>query len=446
MRRGFEFDASLCVGCNTCSAACMLETGLQAGTRSIFTWNYSALPLLRVISLSLACSHCEEPACAEGCPARAYTIEDSGVVLHHASRCMGCGYCTWRCPYDAPKINEAKGYIEKCHLCYERTAEGIDPACVTACPTGALRFAEQEEFEPVGIGWFPETGIGPSLILKEAESLKGPVIIPSGEVDDTEEEMPPAELPDRIKKEWSLILFSLLLITASAMMVITGFTDKRVPAIIPFLLLTSALLISVTHLGVPGKAWRAVINITSSPLSQEIVLTGMLTIIALLRWVTPGLIPSEVEAIAALLTLISVDRVFFAPDRRLSLKLHSGQAFFAGIFVMSWFQEPVTLFLFFSMLAAISVVMRYRSAEGTPFVRYLYYFRALVLPVVFMLLYPGSPAAEGAALILFIAGVAADRLLFYCDFKPVNIRDTIAENLRNEQEACMSTESRKDIS
>ncbi len=444
MRRGFAFDASLCVGCGACSAACILENGLQAGTRRIFTWNDRALPLMRVISLSLACNHCEEPACAEGCPAKAYTVEDNGVVIHHADRCMGCGYCTWRCPYDAPKINEAKGYIEKCHLCVERAGEGIDPACVTACPTGALRFAGQEKFEPVGIGWFPETGIGPSLVLKEAASLKGPSVIPSEEADDTEDELPPAGLPERIKKEWSLILFSLLLISASAMMIITGFSDTIIPALIPFLLLTSAMAVSVAHLGVPAKAWRAAINITSSPLSQEILLTGLLTLIALLNWISPGLIPPRVGAITALLALISVDRVFFAAHRSLSLKLHSGQAFFAGIFAVSWFREPATLFLLFSMLAAISVVLRYRSAEGAPFVRNLYYFRALVLPVVFMLLYPDTPVADGAALVLFLAGVVADRLLFYCDFNPVNIKNTIKEHFAKEWETSMSNSSNKD--
>jgi Fe-S-cluster-containing dehydrogenase component/DMSO reductase anchor subunit len=444
MRRGFVFDASLCVGCGACSAACILENGLQAGTRSLYTWNDRALPLKRVISLSLACNHCQEPACAEGCPAKAYTVEESGVVIHHADRCMGCGYCTWRCPYDAPKINEAKGYIEKCHLCHERAEEGIDPACVTACPTGALRFAEQEKFEPVGIGWFPETGIGPSLILKEAASLKGPVIIPSGEADDAEEELSQVGLPERIRKEWSLILFSLLLISASAMMIITGFTDTPIPPLIPLLLLTAAMAVSVAHLGVPGQAWRAVLNITSSPLSQEIVLTGLLTLMALLNQISPGLIPSGVGAITALLTLISVDRVFFAADRRLTLKLHSGQAFFAGIYAVSWFREPGTLFLVFSMLAAISVVMRYRSAEGPPFVRNLYYFRALVLPVVFMLLYPDTPVADGVALALFLAGVAADRLLFYCDFNPVNIRNTIKEHFANEYDTSMSNSSNKE--
>jgi len=58
----------------------------------------------------------------------------------------------------------------------------------------------------------------------------------------------------------------------------------------------------------------------------------------------------------------------------------------------------------------------------------------VVLPVVFMLLYPESPVADGAAVVLFLAGVVADRLLFYCDFNPVNIRNTIKEHFANERE------------
>ncbi len=86
---GFIFDASLCVSCKACSAACILENGLQPGTRSIYTWNDSAVPLMRVISLSLACNHCVKPACLEGCPAKAYTIDENGAVIHHHRQVHG---------------------------------------------------------------------------------------------------------------------------------------------------------------------------------------------------------------------------------------------------------------------------------------------------------------------------------------------------------------------
>jgi len=165
MRRGFEFDADLCVACKACNAACSLENGFQPGTRSIMSWNENALPLFRVINLSLACNHCDRPLCAENCPACAYTIENGGIVLHHQEKCMGCSYCTWRCPYDAPKINEIKGYIEKCNFCIDRASENIEPACVTACPTGALKITFKEEFATDDTGWFPDRGLMPSLEL-----------------------------------------------------------------------------------------------------------------------------------------------------------------------------------------------------------------------------------------------------------------------------------------
>ncbi len=443
MRRGFVFDAALCVSCKACNAACMLENGLQPGTRNIYTWNDSGLPLMAVVSLSLACNHCEKPSCAEGCPAKAYTIEGDGVVIHHADRCMGCGYCTWRCPYDAPKINQALGYIEKCHFCADRAAEGIEPACVTACPTGALKMSEREHFGDALPAWFPETGIGPSVILKNADRNTGPEIIPSETGTDEEEthlghdeEQGEGQItnPDRIQKEWSLMLFSLMVISASALMIISALKGTVASSLLPLLLLAGAMAVSVAHLGVPVKAWRALLNIVSSPLSREIAMVAILSGIAIMNWVAPGLIPPVVVVITALLTLISIDLVFFAADRKLSLWLHSGQAFFSGIYAVSWFIKPDYIFLAFSMLAALSVVMRYGSAGRSPLVRNLYYFRAMTLPLVFLLIYPDTPLTDTAALVLFVAGVVADRVLFYYDFNPVNIKETISEHFNTEYE------------
>lgn len=443
MKKGFVFDAALCVSCKACNAACILENGLQPGTRNIFTWNDSGLPLMSVLSLSLACNHCEKPSCAEGCPANAYTIDGNGVVVHHANRCMGCGYCTWRCPYDAPKINPALGYIEKCHFCADRATEGIDPACVTACPTGALKMSEREHFDGVLPAWLPGTGIGPSLILKNADRLSGPVIIPAEAGSDEEETDPDNEEdqtqsqnpdPERIQKEWSLMLFSLLVITASALMIFSALKGTVVAGLLTFLLLAVAMVVSVAHLGVPGKAWRAILNIVASPLSREIVMVGVLTMITILNWLAPGLIPPLIGGIAALLALISIDLVFFAADRSLSLKLHSGQAFFSAIYAVSWFIKPDIIFLVFSMLAALSVVMRYGSAVRSPLVRNLYYFRAMTLPLVFLLIYPGTTFTDLASLVLFISGIVADRVLFYYDFKPVNIKETITDHFNAEYE------------
>jgi Fe-S-cluster-containing dehydrogenase component/DMSO reductase anchor subunit len=436
MRKGFEFDAALCVACNACNAACTLENGFQPGTRSIMSWNENALPLLRVINLSLACNHCEKPACAEGCPARAYTIESTGIVLHHPEKCMGCCYCTWRCPYDAPKINEAKGYIEKCSFCIDRAAENIEPACVTACPTGAIKITYKDDFEAIDTGWFPERGLVPSLELKNVTVVSGPLIIPSeaGEEceEDREDDVPVTG--DGLKKEWSLIVFSLLVTAASALLILPALGTSVSTGPLPALMMTAALIISFVHLGVPGRAFRAAFNLISSPLSREILMLLLLTIIAFIVWIVPGAIHPVVTAALALLTVISIDLVYLAADNSIMLRLHTGQAFFLCIFVVSWFLKPITLFLILSMIAAISVVVRYRSPDRGATVKNMYYLRAFSLPAAFMLLYPGSGLTGTLAMIVFIAGIIADRVLFYDDFNPVNIRNTITEHFNKEDE------------
>ena len=439
MRKGFTFDAALCVSCKACSAACILENGFQPGIRTLFAWNDHGLPLAGVINLSMACNHCADPACASGCPALAYTIESDGAVIHHPERCMGCGYCTWRCPYDAPKINPAPGYIEKCHFCAYRASEGIEPACVTACPTGALKMTKTEEFNGTLPAWFPDTGIKPSVFLKNAENNNRPLIIPAdSEPVDTDAAglTPPRAVfaPDRLKKEWSLALFSALVITASVMLIVSALRGSAPRGFIPFLLMAGAMAVSVAHLGVAGKSWRALLNIFSSPLSREIAMVLLLALVALLEWLKPDVAPPLITGLLALLTLISVDNVFFAADRSLSLKLHSGQAYFTGMYAAAWFIEPTIIFTGFSMLAAISVVMRYKSSEADTLTRTLYYFRAMTLPVVFMMIYPGNPVTDIIALVLFITGLMADRLLFYCDFRPPGIKDTITEHFQKEYE------------
>ena len=434
MRRGFDFDAALCVACNACNAACMLENGFQPGIRSVRTWNSKALPLLSVINISMACNHCEKPSCLEGCPARAYTVDSTGAVIHHQERCMGCRYCTWRCPYDAPKINEAKGIIEKCHLCTERAGEGIDPACVTACPTGALRMTKVAEFPAQGIEWFPETGIKPSLRLTGTGMRSGPLIVPAeaGGLDDGESRS--LKVTTKIIKEWSLLVFSLL-VTASMALLIAYALNGDVPAVkLPALMLTGALIISFAHLGVRTRGWRAILNVASSPLSREIIMVMLTTAMAYLNWFRPGTIHPLIQAGAALLTLISADLVFFAADKSPALKLHSGQMFFSGIFMASWFIVPSTVFLVFSMLAAISVIMRYGSLEKGRLIRSLYYLRALAIPAVFMLLYAGSKITTAIAAGLLLAGIAADRALFLDDFNPVNIKETISDHFNAEYE------------
>jgi ferredoxin len=72
---------------------------------------------------------------------------DTGVVTHHPEACIGCRYCVWACPYNIPKwdFEDAFGQIDKCEFCEHRLAEGLLPACVERCPSGASLFGTREE-------------------------------------------------------------------------------------------------------------------------------------------------------------------------------------------------------------------------------------------------------------------------------------------------------------
>lgn len=139
---GFLVDLHRCVGCGSCVLACRIENGRtdQQAWRRVLPLNLRRHPGGPTYFLSVACHHCDEPACLRGCPSRAYEKRADGVVVHHDDRCLGCRYCEMTCPFGAPKYDEERGIISKCHLCAHRLDQGLAPACVAACPTEALRY------------------------------------------------------------------------------------------------------------------------------------------------------------------------------------------------------------------------------------------------------------------------------------------------------------------
>jgi Fe-S-cluster-containing dehydrogenase component len=142
-RNIFIFDQNKCVGCHACVVACMNENGFQSPDqwRNIHQSQEFHFPSLPLFYLSLACNHCEDAPCLKNCPALAYSRDEkTGAVIHHPEKCIGCKYCTWACPYDAPKFNSKTGIVEKCTFCNHRIEENLKPACANLCPVGALDF------------------------------------------------------------------------------------------------------------------------------------------------------------------------------------------------------------------------------------------------------------------------------------------------------------------
>ncbi len=140
-RSGFLLDLGRCVGCSACVLACRLENGWSSENpwRRVLPLNLRRRPGGPTYFLSVACHHCENPACLAACPSRAYEKRADGIVVHHEERCIGCRYCEMACPFGAPRYDAAKGVMTKCHFCHHRIDAGDQPACVAACPTEALR-------------------------------------------------------------------------------------------------------------------------------------------------------------------------------------------------------------------------------------------------------------------------------------------------------------------
>jgi len=153
----FYFDSSACSGCKACQVACKDKHGLEVGRLWRRVYEVSGGDWIQVgdawtssvfaYNLSIACNHCEKPICVEVCPAGAIYKRADGIVLIETDQCLGCGYCSWACPYGAPQYNEEKGYMTKCTFCVDNIDAGLAPACVAACPLRALDYGEREELE-----------------------------------------------------------------------------------------------------------------------------------------------------------------------------------------------------------------------------------------------------------------------------------------------------------
>lgn len=144
---GFYFDAENCIGCHACQVACKDVNRLEVGVdlRHVTSWCAGAFPNVHMYHLSIACNHCESPACFAQCATGAISKGDDGLVVIDQEICIGCGACVAACPYGAPVLVEAKGVALKCDGCSRLRAAGELPSCVASCPQRVLEFGDIDE-------------------------------------------------------------------------------------------------------------------------------------------------------------------------------------------------------------------------------------------------------------------------------------------------------------
>jgi formate dehydrogenase iron-sulfur subunit len=282
----FHFDMTKCIGCKCCVVACNEQNGNPADInwRRVGEIEGGWYPNTQRLHLSMGCNHCLEPTCLAGCPVDAYSKDPiTGVVIHSAEICIGCQYCTWNCSYGVPQYNSERGVVGKCDMCHNRLAEGREPACVGACPEGAI------QIEIVNIAeWkrnYAASANAPGLPSADDSLSTTRITLPTNLPPDTHK----VDL-NRVRPEhphWPLVFMTVLtqlsVAAFAAIWLLQIFGQQarlNIAALVSLAVGGLALGASTMHLGRPVYAYRALKMWKRSWLSREVLLFGLFSKVA----------------------------------------------------------------------------------------------------------------------------------------------------------------------
>lgn len=288
----FHFDMTKCIGCKCCEVACAEQNGnpVEISWRRVGEIEAGRYPYTERFHLSMGCNHCLDAACLNGCPVDAYTKDSvTGIVLHSADACIGCGYCTWNCPYSVPQFNAERGVVGKCDMCYHRLEDKREPACVDACPEQAI------QIEKVNVEEWRETyqtaANGPGMPSAEMTLSTTRITLPSGLKDDFKK----ADY-HRVRREephWPLVIMLTFTQMAAGAFLFLHDTE-RTQGLVALLVTVLALVASTMHLGRPIHAYRALKMWRRSWLSREVLALSLFAAAAMATaaalWSAPGFV------------------------------------------------------------------------------------------------------------------------------------------------------------
>ncbi|GAA3756833.1 DmsC/YnfH family molybdoenzyme membrane anchor subunit [Terriglobus aquaticus] len=267
----FHFDMTKCIGCRSCEVACNEQNGNPADIkwRRVGELEGGVYPHTQRTYLSMGCNHCLSADCLRGCPVNAYTKDPvTGIVLHSASACIGCQYCVWNCPYSVPQFNPERGVVGKCDMCRGRLEEGLEPACVNACPENAIQIEIvnkadwRENYAAAESPGMPPAGntISTTRITLPENSSAWLERVDNGQI------------PLEHAHPSLIVMTTTMQATFGALTALTLLRSLDAIHLSLLVLLTAvALNVSVFHLGRPAYAWRAMKMWRRSWLSREVL-------------------------------------------------------------------------------------------------------------------------------------------------------------------------------
>ncbi len=129
-------DLDRCIGCSSCRIACSRTHHSDL--------NLTQAKVADVAAFPGNCRHCERPACEAACPKEAIVKGKDGIVRRFPFKCIGCMSCVIACPFGAIQPSLLRNVTTKCDLCFTRLEDGLEPACVSTCVSGALTFEDPE--------------------------------------------------------------------------------------------------------------------------------------------------------------------------------------------------------------------------------------------------------------------------------------------------------------
>jgi len=159
-------DQTRCIGCHACTTACKSENEVPLGVTRTYvkSVDVGTFPQVRRAFQVTRCNQCSDAPCVSACPTGAMYRRPDGIVDFDKSICIGCKACMAACPYDAIFINPDDHSAEKCNFCAHRLDGGLEPACVTVCPTGAILVGDLND---------PSSKVA-EIILRQAVAVRRP--------------------------------------------------------------------------------------------------------------------------------------------------------------------------------------------------------------------------------------------------------------------------------